>query len=64
MDAAKNGTSFATIQRTMKKQNKILLFLGPFILVCGFASCNTTKGLGEDLQKLGHEIEEEADEHL
>jgi predicted small secreted protein len=29
-----------------------------------FSSCSTTKGFGQDLQKLGHEIQEEADEHL
>ncbi len=36
-----------------------------FLLVAAttaFSSCNTARGFGQDMQKLGHEIEEEADE--
>ncbi|MCB1100118.1 MAG: hypothetical protein R3F19_14290 [Verrucomicrobiales bacterium] len=30
----------------------------------GLSSCSTTKGFGRDLQKLGTEIEQEANQHL
>ena len=34
------------------------------IAIMTMSSCSTTKGFGQDLQKLGSEIEEEANEHL
>ncbi|MFT4641152.1 MAG: putative small secreted protein [Verrucomicrobiales bacterium] len=33
------------------------------LLTLYFSSCNTTQGLGEDIQHLGGEIQQEAAEH-
>ena len=33
-------------------------------LVLSLGACNTMHGLGKDIQKVGDEIEEEADEHI
>jgi predicted small secreted protein len=32
-------------------------------MLLGMQACNTTEGLGQDVQNLGENIEEEADEH-
>lgn len=44
------------------KIKKILDFLMVFtFLTISLAGCNTMEGLGKDIQKVGQEIEEEAD---
>ncbi|MFC7337237.1 entericidin A/B family lipoprotein [Haloferula chungangensis] len=44
------------------KKNFIRLALLAFAGSCIISSCNTTKGFGEDLQKVGGKIEKQADE--
>ncbi|MBT8098401.1 MAG: hypothetical protein KJO82_01555 [Gammaproteobacteria bacterium] len=29
----------------------------------GLAGCNTTEGIGEDIEEIGEEIQDEADDH-
>ena len=42
----------------------VLAVLSAAAASVALTSCATTKGFGRDLQKLGSEIEEEANEHL
>lgn len=42
--------------------NKILTLLLISMLGLGLAGCNTTKGLGKDIEKAGDHIEEAADD--
>lgn len=45
--------------------NKIVAFLAPMLLLMalGLAGCNTTRGLGQDVEALGDAVEEEAEEN-
>lgn len=43
--------------------NKLLLILLLSGLTLSLAACNTMEGFGQDVQKGGQEIEEEADEN-
>lgn len=43
--------------------NKLLLILSLCGLTLSLAACNTMEGFGQDVQKGGQEIEEEADEN-
>ncbi len=42
---------------------KSSLFLLVVAMAFATAACNTTKGLGEDVEKVGEEIQEEAEQH-
>jgi predicted small secreted protein len=42
---------------------KILAPLLLTALTLGLSACNTMRGVGEDAEELGEEIQEEADEH-
>lgn len=46
----------------MKSIAAKLRFLLLLAVLGASSSCNTTRGFGEDLQKLGQEIEDEAEE--
>ncbi|MEZ5299806.1 MAG: entericidin A/B family lipoprotein [Verrucomicrobiales bacterium] len=53
----------------MKTKSRQLIAITLAAALAGFASifcasCNTSRGFGKDLQKVGEEIEQEADEHL
>lgn len=43
--------------------NKLLLILSLSVLALSLAACNTMEGFGQDVQKGGQEIEEEANEN-
>jgi predicted small secreted protein len=44
----------------MKKQVKVAALLFPLVLLVG---CNTTEGVGKDLQSAGKELEKAADDN-
>ena len=60
------GTAIANEESSMKTINQILtissiLATAALLTLC-FASCNTTRGFGADMQHLGGEIQQEAAE--
>ncbi len=48
------------MKSTIQKISVVLL-LGTFVM--SLAACNTVAGFGKDTQKVGEEIEEEAEKH-
>ena len=44
----------------LKIKSAALLLLGAALLSFALAGCNTTKGLGRDVEKLGDKIEQKA----
>jgi predicted small secreted protein len=48
----------------MKTVIKLLVAGAAIAVAITMTSCSTTKGFGRDLQNLGSEIEDEANEHL
>ena len=47
----------------MKKLLRSMLVAGCACLMLALAACNTTKGFGEDVDALGENMSEEAQEH-
>jgi predicted small secreted protein len=45
------------------RARKILAPLLLAVLTAGLSACNTMRGVGEDTEELGEEIQEEVDEH-
>ena len=58
LDTAIEATSEET---TARKLGYFIFVLGMFVLTMSFlSSCNTTRGLGRDVQKVGSTIEQQA----
>jgi predicted small secreted protein len=47
----------------MNNQRKSWFLLLIIAMAMATAACNTTKGLGKDVEKVGEEIQEEAEQH-
>ena len=47
----------------MNNQRKSWLLLLIVLMAMATAACNTTKGLGKDVEKAGEEIQEQSDKH-
>jgi len=45
------------------QSRKSALLLLIIAMAVATAACNTTKGLGKDVEKVGEEIQEEAEQH-
>lgn len=56
------ATSVTREEKTAKRLGYFIFTFGMVILTLSFlSSCNTTRGFGRDVQKVGNKIEREAD---
>jgi len=47
----------------MNKPMKVVLLGAMIAAIMGLAACNTTKGVGKDIEKAGDSLKDSADKH-